>query len=39
VISHVVGEAEHAGKFMPGFLIEVGVAEAGVHRAVANANV
>src|SRR5262249_26154517 len=35
----IVGEPEHAGEFMPGLRIEIGVAAASVDRAVTDADV
>ena len=39
LIGEIVGEAEHAGEFVPGLGIEVGVAAAGVDRAVPDADI
>src|SRR5262249_32901013 len=39
LIAEIVGEAEHAGGFVPGVRIEIGVAAAGVDRAMADADV
>jgi hypothetical protein len=39
VISDVVGEAEHARKFLAGFLIEIRVAHSGVDCPMADADI
>jgi hypothetical protein len=38
-IDEIGGEAEHAGQLVPGLRIEIGVAGAGVERAVADAQI
>src|SRR5439155_233579 len=38
-VLEIVGEAEHAGEFMPGLRIKICVAAAGVDRAVPDTNV
>ena len=38
-ILEIVGEAEHAGEFVAGLRIEIGVAAAGVDRAVSDAQI
>src|SRR5262249_50665711 len=39
LVGEIVGETEHAGEFMPGLRIEIGVPAASVDRAVPDANV
>src|SRR5262245_15636802 len=39
LIGEIVGEAEHAGEFVPGLRIEIGVAAAGVDSAVPDADI
>jgi hypothetical protein len=39
LIGEIVGEAEHAGEFVPGLRIEIGVAAAGVDRPMPDADV
>ena len=39
LVLEIVGEAEHRGEFLAGLRIEVGVAAAGIDRAVADADV
>src|ERR1700760_1198737 len=38
-IDEIGGEAEHAGKLMPGLRVEIGVAGAGVESAVTDAQI
>jgi hypothetical protein len=39
LIGRIVGEAEHAGEFVAGLLIEIRVAEPGIDRAVPDADI
>jgi hypothetical protein len=39
LILEIVGEAEHSREFLPGLRIEIGVAAAGVDRAVPDADI
>src|SRR5436309_12417337 len=38
-VLEIVGEAEHAGEFVAGLRIEIGVGAAGVDRAVSDSNI
>jgi hypothetical protein len=39
IVDEIVGEAEHAGEFVAGLRIEIGVAAAGVDRGVSDAHI
>ena len=39
LVGEIVGEAEHAGELVSGLRIEIGIAAAGVDRAVPDADV
>src|SRR5262249_20518309 len=39
LVGEIVGEAEHAGEFVPGLRVEIGVAAAGIDRPMPDADV